>query len=91
MAPKRNAMLFVTCLMLTTGAFADESVIDKTEAAVKHGAHWTATKVEHGAKAAAHGVKIGVDAAGHGLHRAADATARTFHKVAGKVGSSSSG
>ena len=91
MAPTRNIAALLGCLLIATGAFAEEGVIHKTGSAVKHGANWTATKIEHGAKATGHGLKVGVEATGRGLHRAGDATSRAFHKVSSKIGGSSHG
>ena len=91
MAPIRNIVVLLGCLLIATGAIAEEGVIDKTKSAVKHGANWTTTKIEHGAKATGRGLKVGADATGRGLHRAGDATSRAFHKVSSKIGGSSHG
>lgn len=85
------------CLLMATGAIcAEEGFIDKSKAAVEHGAEVTADAVkrgahaagrgiERGAEAAVQGVKVGVTAAGHGIKRGTDATMRAAHKIKDKV------
>lgn len=96
---KTAALLAVTCLLLSqaqaetneassTNSSGESSpgVIDKTGAAVSHGAKVAADAVEHGAKAAVNGIERGTKAAANGIERGAQATGRVVKKVAHKVG-----
>lgn len=91
MTIRQASVAFVACLLVAAGAQAEEGVIDKTGAAVKHGAQWTAHKIERGAKAAGHGIKVGVDATAHGVKRGAEATSRVAHRIGEKIGGSNNG
>lgn len=79
---KPLSLLAAACLlMMTAQADSGESpkadagnqsptVIEKTGAAIEHGAKAAASGIERGAKAAAHGVERGAQATGRALSRA---------------------
>lgn len=92
----RLIVVLVGLLALGSVAHAEEGVVDKTKAAVEHGAEATAHAVKkgvtaagngikRGAEATRHGVEVGFHAAERGVKRGAEATGRAMHKVAEKV------
>lgn len=90
-------LLVALSLIVAAGlANAEEGVVDKTKAAVEHGAEVTVHAVKRGVHAAGRGIKHGAEATGHGLvvageatkrglHRAGEATGRAAHKVGEKL------
>lgn len=81
------AILVVGAAFLASAQAAPDSdgdaksptVIEKTGAAIEHGAKATANGVERGAKAAGHGIERGFQATGRALNKASD-------KVSEKLG-----
>lgn len=61
------------------GEAGSPTVIEKTGAAIEHGAKATANGVERGARAAGHGIERGLQATGRALNKASD-------KVSEKLG-----
>lgn len=90
--------LLITLSLITVAglAHAEEGVVDKTKAAVEHGAEVTVHAVKRGvsaagrgikrgAEATGHGIEVGLHAAGRGVKRGAEATGRAAHKVKDKL------
>lgn len=61
------------------GETSSPTVLEKTGAAIEHGAKAAANGVERGAKAAGHGIERGLQATGRALNKASD-------KVSDKLG-----
>ncbi|MCG2577922.1 hypothetical protein LZ012_13075 [Dechloromonas sp. XY25] len=96
----KSIVLLISAFLLGGMAHAEEGVVDKTKAAVEHGAEATAHAVKkgvtaagngikRGAEATRHGIETGVHAAERGVKKGAEATGRVMHKVAEKVSPSS--
>lgn len=92
----KSILPLIAAALLGGMAHAEEGVVDKTKAAVEHGAEATAHAVKKGVTAAGHGIKRGVEATRHGIEvgvhaaergvkRGAEATKHVMHKVAEKV------
>lgn len=92
----RSIVLLIGAFLFGGVAHADEGVVDKTKAAVEHGAEVTAHAVKkgmtaagngikRGAEATRHGIEVGVHATERGVKRGAEATGRAMHTVAEKV------
>lgn len=91
-----RAIILLSAFLFAGFAHAEEGVVDKTKAAVEHGAEATAHAVKkgvtaagngikRGAEATRHGVEVGFHAAERGVKRGAEATGRAMHTVAEKV------
>lgn len=92
----KSIVLLISAFLLGSAAHAEEGVVDKTKAAVEHGAEATAhvvkkgvtaagNGIKRGAEATRHGIEVGVHAAERGVKRGAEATGRAMHTVAEKV------
>lgn len=80
-------LLIALSLIVAAGlANAEEGVVDKTKAAVEHGAEVTVHAVKRGVHAAGRGIKRGAEAAGHGLEVAGEATKRGLHRAGEATG-----
>jgi hypothetical protein len=92
----RSIVILIGAFLFGSVAQAEEGVVDKTKAAVEHGAEVTAHAVKkgvtaagngikRGAEATRHGVEVGFHAAERGVKRGTEATGRAMHKVAEKL------
>lgn len=92
----KSIVLLISAFLLGGAAHAEEGVVDKTKAAVEHGAEATSNAVKkgvtaagngikRGAEATRHGIEVGVHAAERGVKRGAEATKHVMQKVAEKV------
>lgn len=81
---------------MASAAFADESVVDRTKAAIERGAQATAHGVQRGfsaagrgikrgAEATGHGIEVGLSAAGRGIRRGAEATQHAMQRASDKL------
>lgn len=97
---KRSLTAIVCCLSLLGIAYADDGIVNKTEAALERGAEATAhgikrgveaagNGIKRGAEATRHGIEVGLSATGRGIRRGAEATGHALEKAAEKVSPSS--
>ena len=80
--------LKVLFLLAYGGLFVMTAQAESRDAAAKSPTviERTGAAIEHGAKAATHGVERGAKAAAHGVKRGAQATGRALSKASQKVG-----
>lgn len=92
----RSIVILIGAFLFGGVAQAEEGVVDKTRAAVEHGAEAAANAlkkgvtaagdgIKRGAEATRHGIEVGFHAAERGVKRGAEATGRAMHKVGEKV------
>lgn len=97
---KRSLAAAASCLCLIGVALADDSIINKTEAALERGAEATAhgikrgveaagNGIKRGAEATRHGIEVGLSTTGRGIRRGAEATGHALEKAAEKISPSS--
>lgn len=98
----KKRLVALALIAASSLAVAEEGVVDRTKAAIEHGAEVTGHAIERGvhaagrgikrgAEATGHGIEVGLNAAGRGVKRGAEATGRAAHKVGEKLSPGNSG